>query len=121
MVVSQENLVLQIFSQVAKLEADLKKLKVDLQVARNKENELRDQIVSSAASKNNLGRFRFFITLAKLKIKDRSFLIDIQWNAEIRTLEIPITPKSDCNLCISVKLGFWTSITQPRRSKSELG
>lgn len=38
--------------QVAKLELDLKKLKVDLQVARNKENELRDQIVSSAASKS---------------------------------------------------------------------
>ena len=36
---------------MAKLEGDLKKLKVDLQVARNKENELRDQIVSSAASK----------------------------------------------------------------------
>ena len=39
--------------QVAKLELDLKKLKVDLQVARNKENELRDQIVSSAASKTD--------------------------------------------------------------------
>jgi hypothetical protein len=37
--------------QLSKMESDLKKLKVDLQVARNKENELRDQIVSSAASK----------------------------------------------------------------------
>ena len=37
--------------QVVKLESELKKLKVDLQVARNKENELRDQIVSAAASK----------------------------------------------------------------------
>lgn len=32
------------------MEADLKKYKIDLQMARNKENELRDQIVSSAAS-----------------------------------------------------------------------
>jgi hypothetical protein len=38
--------------QLFKLEGDLKKLKVDLQVARNKENELRDQIVSAAASKS---------------------------------------------------------------------
>ena len=37
--------------QLMKFEGDLKKLKVDLQVARNKENELRDQIVSAAASK----------------------------------------------------------------------
>ena len=35
----------------AKLEADLKKLKVDLQISRNKENELRDQIISYMSSK----------------------------------------------------------------------
>ena len=35
----------------AKMEADLKKLKVDLQISRNKENELRDQIISYMSSK----------------------------------------------------------------------
>jgi hypothetical protein len=38
------------------MEADLKKYKIDLQMARNKENELRNQIVSSAASE-------FFLSL----------------------------------------------------------
>jgi len=40
-----------LFFKIVKLEGDLKKYKIDLQMARNKENELRDQIVSSAASK----------------------------------------------------------------------
>lgn len=40
--------------QILKLETEAKKLKVDLQVARNKENELRDQIVSSAANERML-------------------------------------------------------------------
>ena len=36
---------------VAKLETDVKRLKVDLQISRNKENDLRDQIISSMSSK----------------------------------------------------------------------
>ena len=36
---------------VAKLETDEKRLKVDLQISRNKENDLRDQIISSMSSK----------------------------------------------------------------------
>ena len=36
---------------VGKLEADIKKLKVDLQLSRNKENDLRDQIVSYMTGK----------------------------------------------------------------------
>ena len=35
---------------LTKMEADLKKLKVDLQLSRNKENDLRDQIVSYMTS-----------------------------------------------------------------------
>ena len=35
----------------AKMETDLKKLKVDLQISRNKENDLRDQIISFMSSK----------------------------------------------------------------------
>ena len=35
----------------AKMEGDLKKLKIDLQISRNKENELRDQIISYMSSK----------------------------------------------------------------------
>ena len=35
----------------AKMEGDLKKLKVDLQISRNKENDLRDQIISFMSSK----------------------------------------------------------------------
>lgn len=38
----------------AKMEADLKKLKVDLQISRNKENELRDQIISYMSSERTL-------------------------------------------------------------------
>ena len=37
--------------QVVKLESDVKRLKIDLQISRNKENELRDQIVSYSSSK----------------------------------------------------------------------
>ena len=37
--------------QMAKLEGDVKRLKIDLQISRNKENELRDQIVSYSSSK----------------------------------------------------------------------
>ena len=36
---------------VSKLESDIKKLKVDLQLSRNKENDLRDQIVSFMTGK----------------------------------------------------------------------
>ena len=35
----------------AKMEADLKKHKIDLQISRNKENDLRDQIISYMSSK----------------------------------------------------------------------
>ena len=35
---------------VSKLETDVKRLKVDLQISRNKENDLRDQIISSMSS-----------------------------------------------------------------------
>ena len=38
---------------VGKMESDIKKLKVDLQLSRNKENDLRDQIVSYMTGKNN--------------------------------------------------------------------
>ena len=37
--------------QLAKMEQDVKRLKIDLQISRNKENELRDQIVSYSSSK----------------------------------------------------------------------
>ena len=37
---------------VGKMEGDIKKLKVDLQLSRNKENDLRDQIVSYMTGKN---------------------------------------------------------------------
>ena len=37
-----------------KMETDLKKLKVDLQISRNKENELRDQIISYMSSERTL-------------------------------------------------------------------
>ena len=36
---------------ITKMESDNKKLKVDLQLSRNKENDLRDQIVSYMTSK----------------------------------------------------------------------
>lgn len=39
---------------VAKLENDTKRLKVDLQISRNKENDLRDQIISSMSSERHL-------------------------------------------------------------------
>jgi len=39
---------------VAKLETDVKRLKVDLQISRNKENDLRDQIISSMSSERHL-------------------------------------------------------------------
>ena len=38
-------------SLVIKLESDVKRLKCDLQLSRNRENELRDQIVSYMSSK----------------------------------------------------------------------
>jgi len=38
----------------AKMETDLKKLKVDLQISRNKENDLRDQIISFMSSERTL-------------------------------------------------------------------
>ena len=38
----------------AKMEADLKKLKIDLQISKNKENDLRDQIISFMSSKLNV-------------------------------------------------------------------
>ena len=37
-----------------KLESDVKRLKCDLQLSRNRENELRDQIVSYMSSKYHL-------------------------------------------------------------------
>ena len=40
-------------SLVIKLESDVKRLKCDLQLSRNRENELRDQIVSYMSSKLN--------------------------------------------------------------------
>ena len=36
---------------ISKMEGDVKKLKVDLQLSRNKENDLRDQIISYMAGK----------------------------------------------------------------------
>ena len=39
---------------VIKLESDVKRLKCDLQLSRNRENELRDQIVSYMSSKYHL-------------------------------------------------------------------
>lgn len=39
---------------VVKLETDVKRLKVDLQISRNKENDLRDQIISSMSSERHL-------------------------------------------------------------------
>ena len=36
---------------ISKMESDIKKLKVDLQLSRNKENDLRDQIVSFMTGK----------------------------------------------------------------------
>ena len=67
--------------QVVKLELDLKKLKVDLQVARNKENELRDQIVSSAASKNyfsNTGSPRYPFQMIPIKMERMYIEIDVK-------------------------------------------
>ena len=39
---------------IIKMEADLKKLKIDFQISKNKENDLRDQIISFMSSKLNI-------------------------------------------------------------------
>ena len=49
---------------VIKLESDVKRLKCDLQLCRNRENELREQIVCYMSSK----LFFFFVFLLVLKI-----------------------------------------------------
>ena len=49
---------------VGKLEMDLKKLKTDLQQSRNKENDLRDQIISYMSSKTTflIGKLVVYLT-----------------------------------------------------------
>ena len=49
-------------SLVIKLESDVKRLKCDLQLSRNRENELRDQIVSYMSSKLIITTYNYLLS-----------------------------------------------------------
>ena len=59
-------------SLVIKLESDVKRLKCDLQLSRNRENELRDQIVSYMSSKLNLEIIFYISTILQSRVGEHS-------------------------------------------------
>ena len=67
---------------ICKMESDIKKLKVDLQLSRNKENDLRDQIVSFMTGK-------FYIIMSPKRTSNRPGTYPRQGNLVVALLDFP--------------------------------